>query len=260
MAPEPRTGHIIVAGKAYAVNQPGHPLAADRYEDNNTASQAHLLTPTFAQNVGTADISQASCHLAGDVDYYKIELGTEYAYRLSGAIYNSYNQNEGSNYTLYAKISYSINNTNWNNLIGSQLHFSAASGGTLYLKIEPYFGWGTGTYAAKIEIRRLTAIGCAYSLSAVSKRAAMQEGSDQVTVTATGSSCFWSAISNVDWITITSDAHAVASGNVGYSYTENTSSSVRMGTITIAGETYTVTQAGRPIPPDSYEPNNTPAQ
>ncbi|PGH38576.1 MAG: hypothetical protein CRN43_14255, partial [Candidatus Nephrothrix sp. EaCA] len=260
MAPEPRTGYITIAGQYYTVTQAGHPLAADRYENNNTESQAHLLTPTFAQNVGTVDISQASCHPAGDVDYYKIELGAEYRYTFSGELYDLYNQKEGSNYTLDAQISYSTNGIDWSRPEDRQLRSETASGRTLYLKIEPKTSGGAGTYGAKIEIRRLTAIGCAYSLSAVSKRAAMQEGSEQVTVTATGSSCFWSAISNVDWITITSGASAVASGNVGYSYTENTSSSLRRGTITIAGETYTVTQAGRPIPPDSYEPNNTPAQ
>ncbi|PGH39673.1 MAG: hypothetical protein CRN43_07655, partial [Candidatus Nephrothrix sp. EaCA] len=259
MAPEPRAGRIAIAGKTYTVAQPGRPLAADRYEPNNTASQARLLTPAFAQNVGTVNISPASCHPAGDVDYYKIELETGYSYSFSGDLYDLYNQNEGSNYTLYAKISYSINDADWSIPDTRELRPRTVSGGTLYLKIEPYSSEHKGTYEAKIEIKRVAAIGCAYSLSAVSKRATMQAGSDQIAVTATGaSSCFWAAESDVEWITITSGASATVSGNVGYSYTENTSYSVRRGRITIAGQTCTVIQAGRPLPPDSYEPNDSP--
>src|SRR6218665_432649 len=262
MATAPRTGRITIADKTYTVAQEGRPLIADAYEGNegnNIKDKAYQFPAlTFTQNVATVDISPASCHLTSDVDYYKIELETGYTYRLSGAPHASDNQVNNSNYTLDAEISYSSDNgANWSRPADSQLSPATVPGGTLYLKIG---GAGSaGTYAAKIEIKRLTAVGCTYSLSAVSKRATMQAGSDQIAVTATGaSSCFWAAFSNDGWITITSGASAAVSGNVGYSYTENTSPSSRRGTITIAGQTYTVTQAGRPLPPDSYEPNDSP--
>src|SRR6218665_3840811 len=261
MATAPRTGHITIAGQTYTVTQEARPLIADAYEGNegnNIKDKAYQFPAlTFTQNVGTADISSASCHLKSDVDYYKIVLETGYTYRLSGALYGFYNQIDNSNYTLVdVRISYSTDGgANWSGPPDSQLpHGTTVSGGDIYLKI-----WGagsTGTYAAKIEIKRATTVGCTYSLSAVSKEATTQAGSEQVTVTATGSSCIWTATSNVGWITVTSGASASGSGNVGYSYTENTSPSSRRGTISVAGETYTVTQAGRPIPPDSYEPND----
>jgi len=256
-----RTGHITIADQIYTVTQTGHPLERDTYEGNegnNTKDKAYRFpAPTFTQNVGIVNILQASC-LAGDVDYYKIELAAGYTYRLSGALYDLTNQNEGSNYTLNAQISYLTNGSEWSRAADSQLGPATVLGGTaLYLRIEPS-GSGTsrtGTYAAKIEIKRAAAAGCTYSLSPERMEATAPAYSGQVTV-ATGSSCIWTATSNVDWITITSGASAIGSGNVAYSYTENTSLYSRTGTITIADKTYTVIQARRLVPPDSYEPNN----
>src|SRR6218665_926583 len=261
MSPNPRTGHLTIADQTYTVTQAGRQLEPDAYEGsegNNTQAKAHPFpAPTFNEhNVGTVNILQASCHLANDLDFYKIELETGYTYRLSGALHDEDNQVNHSNYTLDAKISYSINNANWSETTDSQLSIETVQGGSLYLKIEPYYNGDTGTYAAKIEIKRVVATRCTYRLSSDRKAATAPAGSDQVTVTATGSSCVWTATSNDDWITITSGASAIGSGNVAYSYTENTSLYSRTGTISIADKTYTVTQARRPVPPDTYEPNN----
>src|SRR6218665_3843792 len=260
-ATEPRIGHLTIAGKTYTVTQAGCRLEPDAYEGdegNNTLAKAYQFPAlTFNEhNVGTVNILQASCHLYNDLDYYKIELETGYTYRLSGALHDRLNQVNNSNYTFDAQISYSINNDNWSVPARSQLSPATVLGGTLYLKIEPRSSGSTGTYAAKIEIKRVAAAGCTYRLSSDRKAATAPANSDRVTVTATGSSCVWTATSNVDWITITSGANSENSGNLGYSYTENTSLYAREGTITIADQTYAVTQAGRPVPTDRYEQNN----
>jgi len=44
------------------------------------------------------------------------------------------------------------------------------------------------------------------------------------------------------WIAITSGVSGSGSGTVSYTVTANTCTSVRTGTMTIAGETFTVTQ------------------
>jgi hypothetical protein len=54
----------------------------------------------------------------------------------------------------------------------------------------------------------------------------------------------WSAFSNAPWITITSGVTGSGGGAVNFSVTANTSADPRTGTITIAGQTFTVTQAG----------------
>lgn len=55
--------------------------------------------------------------------------------------------------------------------------------------------------------------------------------------------CTWTAISQVDWIHVTSGAEGTGNGTVGFSVDANTGSAARTGTVTIAGQTFTVTQA-----------------
>ena len=84
--------------------------------------------------------------------------------------------------------------------------------------------------------------GCNYSINPASANFQVGGGSNSVTVTATAG-CGWTATSNAAWITITSGASGTGNGTVGYSVAANTGA-VRAGTITIAGQTFTVNQAG----------------
>jgi sugar lactone lactonase YvrE len=63
--------------------------------------------------------------------------------------------------------------------------------------------------------------------------------------------CSWSATSNTAWITVTSGASGFATGAVGYSVAANTGAQ-RVGTITIAGQTFTITQSSSPLATTSY--------
>ncbi len=79
---------------------------------------------------------------------------------------------------------------------------------------------------------------CLASLTPVFKVFSRNGGSGSVTVTVpTG--CDWTAMSNVDWITITAGGSGTGSGTVSYSVDVN-SGRVRRGTLTIAGRTFTV--------------------
>jgi hypothetical protein len=84
---------------------------------------------------------------------------------------------------------------------------------------------------------------CAYSISPTSQSFAASGGTGSVSVT-TQSGCSWTAVSNASWITITSGSSSTGSGTVNYSVAANTSTSSRSGTMTIAGQTFTVNQAG----------------
>jgi hypothetical protein len=66
-------------------------------------------------------------------------------------------------------------------------------------------------------------------------------GSNSVTVTSDSS---WTAASGAGWITINSGSSGSGNGTVNYTVSANSSTSQRTGTITIAGQTFTVTQAG----------------
>ncbi|MCX5887156.1 MAG: SBBP repeat-containing protein [Proteobacteria bacterium] len=89
---------------------------------------------------------------------------------------------------------------------------------------------------------------CTYTIDPTSKSFSYQGGTGIVSVTASESSCSWTATSNDDWITITSGSSETGSGTVNYSVSTNTGTSERTGTMTIAGQTFTVTQEGKTEP------------
>ncbi|MGH9873661.1 MAG: M36 family metallopeptidase [Pyrinomonadaceae bacterium] len=84
---------------------------------------------------------------------------------------------------------------------------------------------------------------CSFSISPTSASQPAGGGTGSVTVTA-GAGCAWTAVSNATFITITSGASGSGNGTVNYSVAANTGSTSRNGTMTIAGQTFTVTQAG----------------
>src|SRR5262249_29984307 len=85
--------------------------------------------------------------------------------------------------------------------------------------------------------------GCTYSLHPTGPSPGSGASSNSVGVTA-GTGCNWTAITTTSWITINSGSSGSGNGSVGYSVTANPSSSQRSGSITIAGQTFSVTQSG----------------
>src|SRR5262249_13577980 len=85
---------------------------------------------------------------------------------------------------------------------------------------------------------------CTYTLGTQGQSAGSAGGSGSVTLT-TAADCNWVARSNANWITVNAgSANGVGSTNLQFTMSANTSTSPRVGTLTITGQTYTVTQAG----------------
>ena len=84
---------------------------------------------------------------------------------------------------------------------------------------------------------------CAYNIGPASQNFTAAGGLGTVNVT-TGSTCGWTAVSNAPWITVTNGSNGNGSGAVSYAVQVNANSNQRTGTITVAGQTFTVTQAG----------------
>lgn len=108
----------------------------------------------------------------------------------------------------------------------------------------------TSPRTATLTIAGLTfsitqAAGCTFSISPTSLSISSGARTGTVSVTA-GAGCGWTATSSASWIVITSGATGSGNGTVGYSIAANPSISPRTGTVTIAGRTFTVTQAGVP--------------
>jgi hypothetical protein len=83
---------------------------------------------------------------------------------------------------------------------------------------------------------------CFYTVSPGSKSAADIGDSGSVTVSATPG-CAWQAIANDPWISVVAGAAGTGNGQVRYTIAPNTTAAARQGTITVANQTYTVTQA-----------------
>ena len=87
--------------------------------------------------------------------------------------------------------------------------------------------------------------GCTFSLNSASALFSAGGGLDTVNISS-GAGCVWEAVSNVSWITVNSGAVGFGANPVGYSVAANTGGS-RTGTLTIAGQTFTVTQSGQGV-------------
>ena len=83
---------------------------------------------------------------------------------------------------------------------------------------------------------------CSYSLSTTSRNFASGAGLGSVKVTTSESSCAWTATSNVPWVTISAGASGTGNGTVSYTVALNPTTATRSGTLTIAGQSFTVNQ------------------
>lgn len=112
-----------------------------------------------------------------------------------------------------------------------------------------------GTYSATLAFQAIDAVpqfvnvpvtlavsaSCSFSLTSSSQQFSASGGPGSVGVTTAGG-CSWTAVSNVSWLTIPSGASGTGSGAVVYSALANSGAS-RTGSMTIAGQTFTVSQA-----------------
>ena len=105
---------------------------------------------------------------------------------------------------------------------------------------------GTLTVAGLTYTVNQAALSCSYTVSPTSQ-AMPVGGGPGLTDVAAPAGCAWTAVSNnTGWLTVTSGASGNGNGTVGFSTTANPNGTPRSGTITIAGRTFSVTQAAAP--------------
>jgi hypothetical protein len=85
-------------------------------------------------------------------------------------------------------------------------------------------------------------VACSFSIVPSSASYTTAGGTGGLSVTA-DSGCGWTAVSNATWIHVTAGSSGNGNGSVSYSVDAN-AGSARNGTMTIAGETFTVNQDG----------------
>jgi hypothetical protein len=105
---------------------------------------------------------------------------------------------------------------------------------------------GTMTIAGQTVTINQAGGGCTNKLSPASAKFKAAGGSKTVKIRTKYPDCTWTAESNDPFITITSATNGVGKGAVSYTVATNTSSLVLTGTVTVAGQTFTVIQSAGP--------------
>jgi hypothetical protein len=83
---------------------------------------------------------------------------------------------------------------------------------------------------------------CTFTLTPQSQTLGAAGGTDSVMVT-TGGACSWTAVSNnTDWLTVTGGSPGLGTAAFTFSVAANSTGAVRMGTITVGGVAFTLTQ------------------
>lgn len=128
---------------------------------------------------------------------------------------------------------------------------SGSGNGLVTVTIPPNTGTErTGTVVIASQLHTITQAGgtvpCSYSIAPTSQSVPVAGGTGTVNVTAPAG-CAWTALSQAAWITVTAGATGSGNGTVTLTIAANTGFA-RAGTVTIAGQTYLVSQAAAPTP------------
>jgi hypothetical protein len=85
---------------------------------------------------------------------------------------------------------------------------------------------------------------CTYTVSAANPASFGASGGSGTVAITTQPGCFWTAVSNSPFISVTSAASGTGDGSVTFAVAATSSESSRTGTLTVGGELVTITQAG----------------
>ncbi len=119
--------------------------------------------------------------------------------------------------------------------------------GTVTYAVAANTGTGTRTGTLTVAGQSFTVaqngVICAISLGSLSVFTGSAGGSGVVAVNATAGTCPWTAVSNSNFLSVTAGANGIGNGTVSYTVLANPTALGRVGTLTIGGNTFTITQA-----------------
>jgi hypothetical protein len=96
---------------------------------------------------------------------------------------------------------------------------------------------------------------CSYSFAPPSQNFSYSGGSGGISITTTPE-CAWTATTGNSWITLNSPTSGAGSGTLSYTVAANSTAGQFTGTITISGQSYSVTESGSPASLTNINPNS----
>ncbi|HEX2445287.1 MAG TPA: BACON domain-containing carbohydrate-binding protein, partial [Vicinamibacterales bacterium] len=124
---------------------------------------------------------------------------------------------------------------------------SDSGSGTVSFTVANYTGTAERTATMTVAGQTVDVVqqglACAFDVTPTSRTLTAGTGTSNFSVSAPAG-CTWTATEQISWLTITSGTNGNGTGTVNFSVIAHTGTSQRSGTLTIAGEQVTVTQAG----------------
>ncbi len=130
---------------------------------------------------------------------------------------------------------WAVENTGFANVVTEALVLNTAGG------VTSLFAFTHGRGAFKV-IANMS--GCNFSLAQTGRSVAAAGSDLTVNVSVAPNGCSWTAASNVPWIVLQPGSGGTTNGTVGMKVTANNTIGRRVGTVAIAGRSFTVTQEG----------------
>ena len=179
-----------------------------------------------------------------DIYTFSGTAGQRVAISMNSTAFNSYLSLVNSNNVVIQEDDNGGGGTNSRIPVNSGF-FELPATGVYSIYATSVFANSVGAYSVSL----LNAPTCNYSLSSASQNIPATAGIGSVNVIA-ASGCAWTAASNAAWVTVTSGASGNGNGTVNFSVAANTGAG-RTGTITAAGQTFTINQAAALLPDEA---------
>ncbi len=197
----------------------------DAFEPNDSRATASVVTNVNASSLIVKQNNE---------DWYRFSAGPGQTVTITANFQHSFGDIDLELYrnaeSTPVAVSDGIGNSETINILNT-------SGTNTYFLRVALFNDTRNTYSLSLNVGD-----CMFSINPTTMSFGAAGGTGSTNVTASNSGCSWTATSNATWLTITGGASGTGNGSVNYSVAAN-SGPDRTGTLTVAGQTFTVTQA-----------------
>jgi len=226
-----RVGSITVGGLAFTITQSGSSVTC--------TSTAITIPTTFSSSLVAGDCASPLRSGSRAKRYtFNAAAGQQIAITMTSAAIDSYLYLLGPNGSVLTENDDGGGGLN-SRIPANSGFYTLPTTGIYTIEASSFNDNETGAFTITIS----APANCTYSISPTSRTVDANINTGSVSITTT-SGCSWIASSNTAWISVSSQGSGTGNGTTNYSVQANASTASRTGTITVAGQTFTLTQSG----------------